>query len=257
LWHNGVIGKETAVRYEMMLPYQIRQAIEEKWPVVLPLGVLEYHSEHLGVGMDTFAVDRSLALLEKEMNLVVLPAFYYGSASYCVAPAKGNGSVQVESENLIPFARDLFKSLLRIGFRNIHFIVHHQSENFADGMPTDLAFKTAAKQAIFEQLATERGEGWWGDESMADYYARHGSGDNPFNWIKGHPLMDQDIIARYDFDHAGIGETSLMMALCPESVDMARFDQSKWFSKTAKDASPEYGREAVRMILERLRRILK
>ena len=207
--------------------------------------------------MDTFAVDRCLGLLEKEMKLVVLPPFYYGSASYFVAPAEGNGSVQVESENLIPFARDLFVSLLRIGFRNIHFVVHHQSENFADGMPTDLAFKAAAKQAIFAQLAEERGEGWWGDEKMADYYAKHESGDNPFNWIKGHPLMDENIIANYDFDHAGIGETSLMMALCPESVDMGHFDESKWYSRSAKDASAEYGRKAVEMILERLRKILK
>ena len=30
---------EPAMRYELMLPYQIRQAIAENWPVVLPLGV--------------------------------------------------------------------------------------------------------------------------------------------------------------------------------------------------------------------------
>jgi len=92
---------------------------------------------------------------------------------------------------------------------------------------------------------------------MADYYAKHESGDNPFNWIKAHPLMDENIIANYDFDHAGIGETSLMMALCPESVDMEYFDESKWYSRSAKGASVEYGRKAVEMILERLRKILK
>ena len=39
------------MRYEMMLPHQIRRAIDENWPVVLPLGVLEYHGEHLAVDM--------------------------------------------------------------------------------------------------------------------------------------------------------------------------------------------------------------
>jgi hypothetical protein len=29
------------MRYEMMLPHQIRTAIEKRWPVVLPLGVLD------------------------------------------------------------------------------------------------------------------------------------------------------------------------------------------------------------------------
>ena len=44
------------MRYELMRPSQIREAIKRRTPVVLPLGVLEYHSEHLPVGMDTLAV---------------------------------------------------------------------------------------------------------------------------------------------------------------------------------------------------------
>ena len=83
------------MRYELMLPSQIRQAIKENWPVVLPLGVLEYHGEHMGVGMDTLAVIKTLELVEPEMNLVILPPFYYGAASYAVAPPEGTGSVQV------------------------------------------------------------------------------------------------------------------------------------------------------------------
>ena len=129
------------MRYELMLPHQIRTAIAENWPVVLPLGVLEYHGEHMAVGMDTLAVVKMLELVEKEMNLVILPPFYYGAASYAVEPPEGNGSVQVDGGTLAPFAEALFFSLLRIGFRNIHAIIHHQTENFAAGMPTDLAFK--------------------------------------------------------------------------------------------------------------------
>ena len=41
---------------------------------------------------------------------------------------------------------------------------------------------------------------------------------NPFNWIKVHPLMDSKIIKNYIFDHAGEGETSLLMALAPDDV---------------------------------------
>ena len=64
------------MRYEMMLPHQIRTAIDEGWPVVLPLGVLEYHGEHMAVGMDALAVIGVLALLEQEMDIVILPPFY-------------------------------------------------------------------------------------------------------------------------------------------------------------------------------------
>ena len=245
------------MRYELMLPHQIRDAIDRRLPCVLPIGVLEYHAEHLAVGMDTLAVDRSLARLEAEMDLVVLPPFYYGAASYAVAPAVRNGTIQVGGEALAPFAKALFGSLLNIGFRNVHGIVHHQSENFWQGMPTDLAFRTAARGAIFDFLDRTRGEGWWGREEMSDYYARHAANSDPFNWIRIHPLMDAELIAAYDFDHAGVGETSLMMALCPEGVDMARFDATPWYSRSAAQATQAYGDQAVTMILERLRRMFQ
>ena len=246
------------MRYELMLPHQIRLAIAENWPLVLPLGVLEYHGEHMAVGMDTLAVIKMLDLIEKEMPIVILPPFHYGAASYAVEPPEGNGSVQVEGSRLAPLAEDLFFSLLRIGFRNIHAIIHHQTENFAAGMPTDLAFKTAARQAVFRFIEKESGEGWWGNAAMATYYAEHAAGANPFNWVQVHPLMTPEILAEYPFDHAGQGETSLMMALCREAVDMGRFPENKgWYTATAKDATAELGCKGRDMILERLRRLLR
>jgi creatinine amidohydrolase len=201
-------------------------------------------------------VVKLLEILEGEADLVILPPFYYGAASYAVEPPEGKGSVQVNAERLFPFAQDLFHSLLRIGFRNIHFFIHHQTENFAAGMPTDLAFKFAARQAIFAFLERERGEGWWGDSKMADYYAQQASGDDPFNWIKGHPIMTAEIIRRYPFDHAGEGETSLLMALCPEGVDMSRFSEKKWYLRSGKDASGALGAKGREMVLAHMREVL-
>ncbi len=244
------------MRFEMMLPHQIRTAIENRWPVVLPLGVLEYHGEHMAVGMDTLAVVKCLDLLETELPMVILPPFYYGAASYAVAPPEGTGSLHVEADKLIPFAQSMFTGLLRIGFRNIHVIIHHQTENFAAGMPTDLAFKFAGRQAIFAFLEKQLGEGFWGKQAMADYYAQHAAGDDPFNWIKAHPLMAPGHMDGYPFDHAGIGETSLLMALAPEGVDLARHTDETWYTRTAKDASAELGRVGRELILSHLRTVL-
>jgi creatinine amidohydrolase/Fe(II)-dependent formamide hydrolase-like protein len=197
-----------------------------------------------------------LERLEAEMDLVILPPFYYGAASYAVEPPEGNGSIQVGQQALAPFAGDLFRSLLRVGFRNIHFFIHHQSENFAVGMPTDLSFKFAARQVIFAWLEQQRGEGWWGDTSMRDYYEQQAAGDDPFNWIKGHPLLTAEMIANYPFDHAGIGETSLMLALCPEAVDMTRLSAERWYAETAAKASRETGERGRDLILAHMRRAL-
>lgn len=245
------------MRYELMLPHQIRSAIADDVPVVLPLGVLEYHGEHLGVGMDTIAVVRMLEIYEQEAPIVILPPFYYGAASYLVDKPEGNGSVHVGGNALAPFAEQLFFSLLRIGFRNIHAIIHHQTENFAAGMPTDLAFRTAGRQATLRFLERERGEGWWGNEATANYYAQHAAGANPFNWVQVHPLMTAQIIAAYPFDHAGQGETSLMLALCPEAVDMGKVgDNTAWYTASARDASAELGARGRDLILARLRTLL-
>ncbi len=244
------------MRYELMLPRQIRTAIDGNWPVVLAVGVLEYHGEHMAVGMDTLAVTQILEILESETDLVILPPFYYGAASYAVEPPERTGTLHVDAEALLPLAKAMFTGLLRIGFRNIHLVIHHQTENFAAGMPTDLAFKFAARQATFAFLEGQRGEGWWGAETMADYYAQQSAGDDPINWIKAHPLMPPSVMEDYPFDHAGLGETSLLLALLPEGVDRSRVADDKWYSRSARDASRELGIKGRDRILGHLREAL-
>ena len=244
------------MQYEMMFPDQIRKAIRESWPAVIPVGVLEYHAEHCAVGVDTLLIVRALEILEKETDLVIFPPFPYGAGTYVVEPPENNGTVHVDSGVLHKFARELFRSVLRFGFRIIHVFIHHQSENFAAGMPTDLAFKLAARQVTFEFLEAERSEGWWGDNAMADYYARQGEGTDPFNWIKVHPFMDEQTQRKFPIDHAGKQETSLMMAFCPEGVDMSRLSDEKWYCAQSRQAGVEYGNAARDMILKTMRGIL-
>jgi creatinine amidohydrolase len=248
------------MRYALMRPAQVRDAIAANLPVVLPAGVLEYHGEHLPLGMDLLAVTRVLDRLEAEApeRLVILPPFAYGAASRAVAGPAGTGNLHVDAGALLPLAQALFAELLAVGFRNVHVLIHHQTENFAQGMPTDLALRLAARQATFAHLERTRGEGWWGCAEMADYYAGHAAGENPFNWIAVHPLMDAAIIARYPFDHAGPGETALMLALAPEAVDMAALTGAgPWFVRGAEAATAEAGEAGVALILERLRGLLR
>ncbi len=244
------------MHYEMMFPHQIRVAIDKNTPVALALGVLEYHGEHLSPGVDTLLVVRALDMLEKEMPLIILPPFYYGAGTYAVAAPERNGGIHVDSDILNKFARQLFYNLLRIGFRNIYVFVHHQSENFTNGMPTDLSFKLAARQEIFAFIERERGDGWWGDTSSATYYDDHASGNDPFNWIHICPFMSAEAQAVYPIDHAGEQETSLMMAFCPEAVDMNRFSGDKWYSKGAKNASISYGNKAKEIILRDMKKAM-
>ena len=240
----------------MMFPDQIREAIDKNIPAVVALGVLEYHGEHMSAGVDTLLVIKALDIVEREIPMVVLPPFYYGASSFAVEPPERNGTIHVDTKILQPFAGQLFYNLLRIGFRNIHVFIHHQCENFAEGMPTDLSFKLAAKQEIFSFLEREKGEGWWGNPDSASYYENHAAGDNPFNWIRIHPFMSSSAQAEFPIDHAGEQETSLMMAFCPEAVDMDRFSDEKWYSRSAKEATLDYGNRAKSIILQDIRKAL-
>lgn len=230
------------MQYLKMLPYQVREAIEKNTPVVLPLGVIEYHAEHLPLGTDCFTCLNAIERVEKRHpEIVVLPPFYYGAASLAVATPEKNGTVHVDSAKIVPVAEDIFHGLLRVGFRNIHCFIAHQTEEFSQGMPTDLAFRLAARRTIFNFLDIEAGEGWWGTEKFSNYY---GGNNNPFGWIqihttREHEELEQDII--YPGDHAGKLETSQIMHVAPELVEPDRIDGSIWYARTGKEASAEYG----------------
>ena len=232
------------MQYLRMLPYQVREAIDKNVPVLLPLGVVEYHAEHLPLGVDCFTCIDAVSRVEKRHpEIVVLPPFYYGSASWAVAKPERNGTLHVDCAKLVPVAEDIFHGLLRVGFRNIHAFIAHQTEEFAQGMPTDLAFRLAARRVIFNFLDKESGEGWWGTEKFSAYYS---GTNNPFQWIRIHTMREKEETRKnFPGDHAGKLETAEAMHICPDCVDLNRIDGSLWYARAGKEASAEYGNAAL------------
>jgi len=232
------------MQYLKMLPYQVREAIDKNVPAVLPLGVIEYHAEHLPLGVDCFTCINAIERVEKRHpEMVVLPPFYYGAASLAVAKPERNGTVHVDALKLVPVAEEIFRGLLRVGFRNIHAFIAHQTEEFHQGMPTDLAFRLAARHVIFDWVEKESGEGWWGTEEFSNYYS---NSNNPFNWIRIHTLREhRETLPKIPGDHAGKVETSETMAIYPELVELDRIDGSLWFARDGREATAEYGNLAL------------
>jgi creatinine amidohydrolase/Fe(II)-dependent formamide hydrolase-like protein len=242
------------MRYDRMRPHQIQAAIAANLPVVLPLGVMEHHGGHLPAGVDLLAVTEILDRLGDEV--VLLPPFAYGAASHAVAGPEHGTTLHVDAGALVPFFEGLCTALLNAGFRNVHAVIHHQSENIAQGMPTDLAFRLAARNAIFRFLEARRGAGWWGNTDMRDYYTQHEAGADPFNWIRLHPLFPKNDV--FPFDHAGEGETALMLALAPDTVALDRHAEggNPWWTETAPKATTARGEAGVDLALAHLRQVL-
>ena len=40
------------MRLQYMLPHQLEQAIDEKWPLLVPTGCIEYHGPHQALGLE-------------------------------------------------------------------------------------------------------------------------------------------------------------------------------------------------------------
>jgi creatinine amidohydrolase/Fe(II)-dependent formamide hydrolase-like protein len=240
-------------QFARLRPHQLQAAIAAGTPIVLPIGVMEYHGQHLPAGVDLLAVTEVVDRLGDAV--ITLPPFAYGAASHAVAGPDGTGTLHIDAGAVLPMAEGLFSALLQAGFRNIHGVIHHQTEGFDQGMPTDLAFRLAGRNAIMRFLEATRGPGWWGDRAMQDYYADQARAADPFNWIRIHPLFPKG--AAFPFDHAGKGETSLMQALAPETVDIARVhDGGHWYTEDATGASPDLGGTGVQIALAHLRQVL-
>ena len=84
-------------------------------------------------------------------------------------------------------------------------------------------------------------------------------GDNdPFSWIKVIPTMSTEVQNATGYDHAGKYETSILMSLYPNSVDLSRLSERKhWFTEAAKEASTKIGDEMVKRSVEYLLEAIK
>ena len=239
-----------------MTGHDFTHAIQNHWPLLVPAGTIEYHGEHLPLGVDTLAVIKALDEVDKRIGCVVAPPIWYGPSSFAVAgPEKG--TIDVDNDRFEKQVSDILRAFLENGFRRIIVVIHHQFE-MGQLMPEALAFKKSAVSLIFELLDKERGRGWWGSEKMTDYYDSLQTQDNPFNWIQVVPLMSPEIQQKMGYDHAGKLETSLMMASDPEHVKMQYLDpQFPWYTQEAVHASREWGEKTFEMIVEYLIQLVK
>lgn len=113
--------------FARLRPHQLQAAIAANTPIVLPIGVMEYHGQHLPAGVDLLAVTEVLDRLGDA--IITLPPFAYGAASHAVAgPVDGLGTLHIDATALLPMAEGLFAALLNAGFRNIRGVIHHQTE---------------------------------------------------------------------------------------------------------------------------------
>lgn len=227
------------------------RAKKEKWPVLIPVGTMEYHSTHCPYGCDTLIAMGIAEKIAEKIDAVVFPPVWYGVASYAVAGPEKN-SINVNCDVLEDYIYEILKSLFLAGFnRNIYFVISHQTEDY---LPMELACMKAAKKLTFEYLEENRGYGWWGKNENKDFYDGLSGVENPWNWIRvitgdgRNPSTGFEVV---EMDHAGKYECAMLEALYPGSVKLEYLkDTDDWFAADASEMTKEMGEDMVRRCVE-------
>lgn len=232
-------------------PRELQEIKDNNIPVVICGGTVEYHGPHCAYGCDSLVAEGLIKKLAQRKKICIAPSVYYSPSSYAVAD-ETSGTVHVEENAFENYLYYVFYSMLASGLHNIYVVIHHQFEQ-ESLMPMTLSYMKAAKRATMQYMEKTRGQGWWGSESYASYYAQLEGGDNPFGWIKVIPTMSSEVQNATGYDHAGEFESSILMALYPDAVKLDRLDEADhWFIKSAAKANAALGERMVQLSLEYL-----
>lgn len=111
------------MQWEELSSPEIAALDRERTVVVLPLGSVEQHGNHLPVGVDTMlAHSVSLAAAARAGEAAVLPPPWYGFSPHHMRFA---GSLTLRAETLMAMAQDIVGSLVKHGFRRILIVNGH------------------------------------------------------------------------------------------------------------------------------------
>jgi len=159
---------------------------------VIAIGSAEYHGDHLPYGTDALVASHLAEEVSRMVEgMLVLPPIPYGmSMHYSAFPM----AVSLSTWTLMQVLKDVFDSLLKHGIRKLLIINGHDG-NIAAIEAATREYKAEHPDMVFSVL-----EAWW--ETAAKLVP-----EGTFEVWGG-------------LGHAGEGETSMMLAIAPELVDM-------------------------------------
>lgn len=176
-----------ATRLETLFPEELERQLATSPVLVLPFGTIEWHSHHLPLGLDGLVAQRMGEKMAEAMNAVLAPVCYWAVGGVPFPFTLNLPLAEIEA-----LLGTVLKQHAAMGFKVLVVFTGHF------GLDQTLATKRAALRAMQQSPATVL------------------------------PLTTYDLVADfYAGDHAGIGETSLMMAMRPDLVRLADWPADK------------------------------
>lgn len=217
-----------------MLPRDLKRAVDEKWPLLVPMGSVEFHGNHLPLGTDSFITE-------------AVPAGWRSASMWwsrrpciCARPAMPvsgpeQGTTDIGVELFIRWCRELVGNYRRMGFGRILFLVHHQGGNIGAFL------RAAVTDELMYGTYREQGYGWWSDQQK--------KAACPQGFIEICPAM---LDSHFFGGHAGRGETEAILAARPELVHAELTEKDDfWWNADADEADATRAVEQLQAVIDR------
>ena len=214
------------VKYEEMFPEEFKSAIDKNPHAYLPLGSLEYHGYHNVLGLDSLKAWKICQLAAEKTGGVVFPPLYLGVDTW---PDIDFTKYPNKKYDCFHVNANEYQKLLEGYFYRIARIGFQKIFVLAGHYPnTDIAKLSAENVKDVEIIIAK----------------------------------EPDLVVGEVGDHAGTWETSLMMVLFPESVELRRMEEKgdrlmAVDGKDPVDSSKKYGQEMLDKILQGIEKRLK
>jgi creatinine amidohydrolase len=175
-----------------MTGYLLKENYFDK--VVLPLGSTEYHGDHLPFGTDTLVAESlAEAVSSRVEGMLCLPVLPFGmSRHYSSFPI----SITLSTETQIHVIKEVLDSLNQHGLRRLLIINGH------DGNLPAIEAATREYRVEHPEMKVAVLEAWW--------------------VTAGELLPKGTFEAWGGLGHAGEGETSMMLKVAPELVNLSK-----------------------------------
>jgi len=196
---------EVRFRYEEMLPHELEERVAQFPVAYCAFGSLEWHGRHLPLGNDTLKAHHLLLLTAEKYGGVVVPPTYWG----ILGKWKDWTMLDFGQELVDRLYTGIFQGLVEVGFRVVVGVTGHDVD----------PQKAAIEKAVAAISASGKAAGF--------------------------AMMEGDLYHLTDdrMDHAAHWETSLLMYLRPELVDMSRIAHEDLETPEGAAAAGIYGRD--------------
>jgi creatinine amidohydrolase len=190
-------------RLELLRPHEIRDSLERQSLVYIPLGTIEWHGEHLPIGLDALTAHGVCLEAAARSGGLVYPPLYFGT---------GGGHGEYPWTVMMPESNEL-ESLL------VHLMV--RLESFGVAVAVLFSGHFADEQlAMIDRIARN----WNVKEQHSLKVVACG-----INQAEGTAIAP---------DHAGVFETTMLSALWPDRVDLSRLPELEETALCTDDVAP-------------------